>query len=131
MTCIYEKKDSPVKSPNETHIPRPHFWLRAIEHRKHELTREYRQSLGTSAREGISDEDYATTMATLEKMARNLGWDETQQHDAPWGRGRPRHPGMDHRHFGRGHGFGHSRRHHDEHHQHGHDENGAPETPAS
>jgi hypothetical protein len=118
-----------MKSPNEAPTLRPHFWLRVIEHRKHQLTREYRTSLGTSAREGISDEDYATTMATLEKMARNLGWDETQQHDTPWGpRGR-RHHGMG-RHFGRGHGFGHTRHDHDEH-DHGHDENGAPETPAS
>jgi hypothetical protein len=131
MTCIYEKKDLPMKSPNETHTLRPHFWLRAIEQRKHELTREYRQSLGTTAREGISDEDYATTMATLEKMARNLGWDETQQHNGPWGHVGPRHPGMGRRHFGRGYGFGHKRPDHDEHHQHGHDENGAPESPAS
>lgn len=85
---------------NQTRTPRPAFWLRAIEHRKHELTREYRKTLGATARDGISDEDYATTMATLEKMARNLGWDESQ---GRFGRGH-RHPAMMH-----GHGFGHRR----------------------
>jgi hypothetical protein len=58
------------------------------------MTREYRRSLGDKAREGISDEDYATTMATLEKMARNLGWDESQREER----------GFPHRGFGRGHG---------------------------
>ena len=70
------------------------FWLRAIELRKHELTREYRRGLKDVAREGISDEDYATTLATLEAMARNLGWDETQK---PFGR-RGFQPGRGHRH---------------------------------
>ena len=86
-----------MTTPTETRTARPNFWLRAIEVRKHELTREYRKSLGSTAREGISDEDYATTMATLEKMARNLGWSEDQQHERPFGRGRGfghRHPGM-------------------------------------
>lgn len=94
-----------MTTPSETKTPRPNFWLRAIEHRKHQLTREYRATLGDTAREGISDEDYATTMATLEKMARNLGWDESQPHDHPrsrgFGRGH-RHPGMM-RGFGPGH----------------------------
>lgn len=61
---------------NTTRPRRPGFWLRAIEHRKHALAHEYRSGLGEKAREGISDEDYATTMATLEAMARNLGWTE-------------------------------------------------------
>jgi len=91
-----------MTTPTETRQPRPNFWLRAIEHRKHALTREYRRTLGDTAREGISDEDYATTMATLEKMARNLGWSEGQQDERPFGPGRG---------FGRGHGhsrgFGH------------------------
>ena len=82
--------------------PRPHFWLRAIEFRKNAMTREYRRTLGDTARDGISDDDYATTMATLEKMARNLGWDESQRdemrHGPGFGHG---HPG--HRGFGRGH----------------------------
>ena len=85
-----------MTTPQETRTPRPAFWLRAIEHRKHELTREYRHTLGDTAREGVSDEDYATTMATLEKMARNLGWTESDRHAGPgrgFGRG-PRHPGM-------------------------------------
>ncbi len=81
---------------NETTTPktqRPTFWMRTIEGRKNRLTRDYRATLNDTAREGISDEDYATTMATLEKMARNLGWDESQH---------------DERAFGPfGHGFGH------------------------
>jgi hypothetical protein len=89
-----------MNNPTESRTTRPGFWLRAIEHRKHELGRDYRDSLGDTSREGISDEDYATTMATLEKMARNLGWDESQRPERGFGRG----PGR--RHFGRD-GFGH------------------------
>ena len=83
-----------------------------MEQRKHALTRDYRASLGEKARDGISDEDYATTMATLEKMARNLGWDESQVDEgghfgprfAPgFGRGTGR--GMGRPHFGH-RGFG-------------------------
>ncbi|HOY82656.1 MAG TPA: hypothetical protein PK282_01075 [Rhodoglobus sp.] len=90
-----------MKNANTT---RPGFWLRAIEYRKHELAREqrhaFRETLADKARADISDEDYATTMATLEKMARNLGWSDDQEiprhgHGfGPFGRG------------GRGHGFG-------------------------
>ncbi len=88
-----------MKSHNETDhestkTTRPGYWLRAIEFRKHQLGREYRSTLGDKAREGISDEDYATTMATLEKMAVNLGWNESQA-------GEFGHPG-----FGPGRGFG-------------------------
>ena len=86
-----------MTTPNDTKNRRPAFWLRAIEHRKHELTREYRKTLGDTARDGISDEDYATTMATLEKMARNLGWDESQLDEHGFGP------------HGHGHGFGHGR----------------------
>jgi hypothetical protein len=32
-----------------------------------------------SVAEGISDEDYRTTLATLEKMARNLGWSDVDE----------------------------------------------------
>jgi hypothetical protein len=122
---------TPTENKNER-TNRPNYWLRAIEFRKHQLGREYRATLGDKAREGVSDEDYATTMATLEKMARNLGWDETQA-DAVKGRG-----------FGPGFGHGHGHRHpgmmrgfgprgfhgpfgneHDE--EHGHDDQ-APET---
>lgn len=89
---------------------RPGHWLRAMEYRKHALTREYRASLGEKARDGVSDEDYATTMATLEKMARNLGWDDSQAdergHFGPrfglrYGRGMGR-PHFGHRGFGPG-----------------------------
>lgn len=114
MTCITdpgeknpatagEEETKNMNTPNDTDTPthprRPGFWLRAIEQRKHALAHEYRKGLGDTAREGISDEDYATTMATLERMARNLGWDEEQP---PFGRGFGGHgrPGM------RGHRFG-------------------------
>jgi hypothetical protein len=100
-----------MTTPNDTRTVRPNFWLRAIEFRKHELTREYRTALGDTARDGISDEDYATTMATLEKMARNLGWSEDQADDRPFARGRGRGfgRGFGHRHHGHpgmAHGFG-------------------------
>lgn len=75
---------------------RPGHWLHAIEQRKHALGREYRKGLAGQAREGIRDEDYATTMATLERMARNLGWDESQPLEHPFGPGR----GRGHRHGG-------------------------------
>ena len=97
------------KNENTTRTARPGYWLRAIEHGKRRMTREYRRSLGDVAREGISDEDYATTLATLEKMARNLGWDESQAAE----RGGHRHGEGMHGRFGRGfgrrfgHGFGH------------------------
>ena len=95
-----------MNTPNETRTPRPNFWLRAIEHRKHQLTREYRATLSETARDAISDEDYATTMATLEKMARNLGWSEDQDDVGPRGRGRGFGPGRGHGHPGMMRGFG-------------------------
>lgn len=97
---------------NNTKTPRPSFWLRAIEFRKNELTRDYRRTLGATARDGISDEDYATTMATLEKMARNLGWDDSQRDEFRRGFGGPRHHGRGHRHPGMMRGFrGHDANH--------------------
>ena len=85
-----------MDTPTNTTQRRPGYWLRAIEFRKSQLRRDYRATLGDTAREGISDEDYATTMATLEKMANNLGWDETERPEfGPGGRG-----------FGRGHRHG-------------------------
>lgn len=71
-----------MKTPNDTHAhPRgAAFWLRAMELRKHKLVREYRDTLKDKAREAISDEDLRVTEETLEKMARNLGWDESQHH---------------------------------------------------
>ena len=95
------------KRPDRTQ--RASFWLRTIELRKHQLTREYRKSLRDTAREGISDEEYSAMLGTLEKMARNLGWDESQQDERPYGRGfgrGHRHPAMM-RGFGHGHGHGH------------------------
>lgn len=85
--------NTPNDTDTTTHPRRPGFWLRAIEQRKHALAHEYRKGLGDVAREGISDEDYATTMATLEQMARNLGWNE---HEVPFERGfrGHGHPGM-------------------------------------
>ncbi len=74
-------------SENSENTDRPAFdaasmtpgrWMRAAAWRKRALAHEYYRGLDATAREGISDEDYATTMATLETMARNLGWDESQ-----------------------------------------------------
>lgn len=65
-------------SENTTPEPTPRSWMRAAAWRKRVLAHEYYRGLDATAREGISDEDYATTMATLEAMARNLGWDESQ-----------------------------------------------------
>jgi hypothetical protein len=96
---------------NQERPLRPGYWLRAMEHRKHALTREYRASLGEKAREGVSHEDYATTMATLEKMARNLGWDDSRAdergHFGPrfgpgFGGGGMGRPHFGHRGFGPG-----------------------------
>jgi hypothetical protein len=113
-----DRKQSKGKRPDRTQ--RAAFWLRTIELRKQKLTREYRKSLRDVAREGISDEEYAAMLGTLEKMARNLGWDESQKDERPFGRGfgrgfarGPRHPAMLHG-FGHGHGHG-------DHHEHGHD----------
>ena len=110
---------TPTENKNER-TNRPNYWLRAIEFRKHQLGREYRATLGEKARDGVSDEDYATTMATLEKMARNLGWDESQRDQFKrdgrgFGHGH-RHPGMmrgfgprgNHGPFGHGHDHDHS-----------------------
>ena len=100
------------------------FWLRMIDVRKHKLTHEYRKSLRHTAREGISDEEYAAMLGTLEKMARNLGWDESQNDERPFGRGfgrGHRHPammGFGAGHHGFGHGHGHDDEHDDDHHEH-------------
>lgn len=100
---------------NPTRPRRPGFWLRAIEQRKHVLAHEYRKGLGATARAGISDEDYATTMATLEAMARNLGWTEDDEQgfgprfDGRRGFGRPFGPGFGPHRGHRGHGRGHDR----------------------
>lgn len=95
-TTINSENTTPEASETTTKPRRPGFWLRAIEMRGHQLTREYRRSLGATAREGISDEDYATTMATLEKMAVNLGWNDADVE----AHGDRRHG------FGPGRGFG-------------------------
>ena len=81
----------------------PRGWMRAAACRKRALAHEYYRGLDDTAREGISDEDYATTMATLERMARNLGWDESQGMPG----GRPGH--------GRWQGRGHRPGHHGHH----------------
>lgn len=94
------------EAQNHDDIPTtPGGWMRAAAYRRYLLTREYAAGLGDTAREGISDEDYATTMATLETMARNLGWTEGQGRPewspgALWGR-----HGYGHRGRGCGRGF--------------------------
>lgn len=97
-----------------THEMNPGAWMRAVRARQHALAREYYHGLDATAREGISDEDYATTMTTLETMARNLGWDESQGMPGArpfgplrgwhgWrGRGHHRHHHRSHQHQERG-----------------------------
>lgn len=98
---------------NEPTTPEPSLgsWMRAAAWRKRVLAHEYYRGLDATARAGISDEDYATTMATLEAMARNLGWDESQgmPSGGPGGwRGHGPHPGFG-RGYGYGYGYGHGR----------------------
>ncbi len=102
---------APEGTPRRDATPRT--WLRRIARRKRILTHEHWRQLDDVAREGISDEDYATTMATLEAMARNLGWNESESagEDRKHGwRGRG-HKGHGHGH-GRGHGHGHDGQRH-------------------
>ena len=42
----------------------------------HDRLAEVIGELRTHSTEGISDEDYASTLTTLERMARNLGWSD-------------------------------------------------------
>ena len=90
----------------------PGGWIHAVRARKHALAHEYFRSLDATAREGISDDDYETTMTTLEAMARNLGWDESHggPDGPPFGRGR-RGPGW-RRHGWHGRGWHHPGWHH-------------------
>ena len=106
--------DTPNDTPQPENTPRreatPRTWLGRIARRKRMLTHEHWRQLDDVAREGISDEDYATTMAALEAMARNLGWDESQAGDEARGHGG---------HHGRGHGHTGHHRHHGHHGHHG------------
>jgi len=109
---MHFREGETMKNTHDT----PAGWLHAARTRKHLLAREYYRGLDAKARDGISDEDYATTMTTLETMARNLGWDEShgRPDGPPFGRGR------------RGRGWhGHGRQH--GHCQHEHE---AREKPA-
>ena len=118
--------DRSAKGKRPDRTQRAAFWLRMIDVRKHKLTHEYRKSLRHTAREGISDEEYAAMLATLEKMARNLGWDESQKDERGFGRGYGRghrHPammGFGAGHHGFGHGHGHDDEHDGDHHHHEH-----------
>jgi len=111
--------DTTNDTPQPENTPRreatPRTWLGRIARRKRMLAHEQWRRLDDVAREGISDEDYATTMATLEAMARNLGWDESQAGDEARGHGG---------HHGRGHGHGHGRGHKGRHGHHGHRHHG-------
>lgn len=113
--------DKPGDQPDSA-APRaatPRTWLSRIARRKRMLAHEQWRRLDDIAREGISDEDYATTMATLESMARNLGWDESEAPDES--RSRDGHHG---RGRGHGHGHGHGRGHKGHHGHHGHRHHG-------
>ena len=111
--------DTTNDTPQPESTPRreatPRTWLRRIARRKRMLAQEQWRRLDDAAREGISDEDYATTMATLEAMARNLGRDESQAGDETRG-----HGGDHGRGHGRGPGHGHGHRHTGHHRHHGH-----------
>lgn len=114
--------DQPGDQPDSA-APRaatPRTWLSRIARRKRMLAHEQWRRLDDIARGGISDEDYATTMATLESMARNLGWDESEAPDEA--RGHDGHHGHHGRGHGHGHGHGHGRGHkgHQGHHAHRH-----------
>lgn len=67
-----------MTNSSENPQPTPRSWMRAAAWRKRMMADEYYSGLDATARDGISDEDYATTMATLEAMARNLGWTDSQ-----------------------------------------------------
>lgn len=112
MTTDTPRENTNPENTNPESTPRreatPRTWLRRIARRKRMLTQERWRQLDTVARDGISDDDYATTMATLEAMARNLGWDESQASDEH--REHRGHPGH------RQHGHGHGHRHHGKHH---------------
>lgn len=107
--------DTTNDTPQPESTPRreatPRTWLGRIARRKRMLALKQWRRLDDAAREGISDEDYATTMATLEAMARNLGWDESQAGDEARGHGG---------HHGHGHGHGHGHTGHHRHHGHRH-----------
>ncbi|MGV3733582.1 MAG: hypothetical protein ACO1N6_09305 [Microcella sp.] len=109
--------DTTNDTPQPESTPRreatPRTWLGRIARRKRMLALEQWRRLDDDAREGISDEDYATTMATLEAMARNLGWDESQAGDEARGHGG--HHGRWHGQ-GCGHGQGHKGHHGHRHH---------------
>ncbi len=112
MTTDTPRENTNPENTNPESTPRreatPRTWLRRIARRKRMLTHERWRQLDAVAREGISDDDYATTMATLEAMARNLGWDESQAGDET--REHRGHPG--HRHHRHGHGHRHHGKRH-------------------
>ena len=105
------------KGKGRDRTQRAAFWLRTIELQKDRKAREYRRSLRDVARDGISDEEHAAMLATLEKMARNLGWDESQKNERPFGRGFGRRHGFGPSH-GHGHGFGPDHEGHGHGHRH-------------
>ena len=111
MNSTTENTGAEQANNNDRAPMTPSGWMRAAAYRRHMFTCEYAASLGDTAREGISDEDYATTMATLELMARNLGWDDNQG-QPEWG---PRGPwgarGYGRRGGGCNRGHGHSGHH--------------------
>ena len=75
-------------------------------------------SLRSTVADAVSPEDFATTMSSLEAIARKLGWSEDERmprkHGRSFGHGRPgeRGHGLGHPHDSeRGHGFGHRGEH--------------------
>jgi|GEM_PF-1949507 len=80
------------------------------------------QAVRDRVRSAVSDEEYATTLSSLEAIARELGWDESMP-EPRRGRGHRRCRGHAHPHGHRnGEGPGHARRQDDVHvHVHLHD----------
>ncbi|HTE61893.1 MAG TPA: hypothetical protein VK631_16180 [Solirubrobacteraceae bacterium] len=64
-------------------LDRGSYVLTAEGERIHDAVLTNVQTVRASVTAGIPDEDYATTMATLERIATNVGWDPAQ---------RPAHP---------------------------------------
>lgn len=77
-------------------LDRGSFALTAEGERIHDAVLTNVQTVRASVTAGIPDEDYATTMATLERIATNVGWDPAK---------RPARPAR-----GRGHGHGELKR---------------------
>jgi hypothetical protein len=74
-------------------LDRGSYALSAEGERVHEAVLADVQSVRANVTAGIPDADYATTMATLERIAKNVGWDPEKRHGLGRGRGHGPHRG--------------------------------------